>query len=299
MRLPHVNYFGNNIFYNLLGSLGPYGFNAAILSSWIVRPETPIEKETHMTRLKGQIAWITGAGSGIGRAAAHALAAEGASLVLTGRRRAKLEETANNTGIVTLIQDGDVTNATRISEIAQEIKKTFGRLDIVVNNAGTNIPERKFSQLTPEGIDELIKTNLSSAFYCVTAALPLMRANRNGLFVHIGSRAGRFWDGPSGGGYIAAKSALIAMSHTINREECLNGIRSSIISPGETVTDILKNRTANPVTPEELERILKPEDCADLIRYVACLPAHICMSEVTFLPTWNRVYVTELERSRS
>ena len=166
-----------------------------------------------------------------------------------------------------------------------------------MNNAGTNIPERKFSQLTPAGIDELIKTNLSSAFYCVTAALPLMRATRNGLFIHIGSRAGRYWDGPSGVGYIAAKSALIAMSHNINREECLNGIRSTVVNPGETATEILKNRKANPITAEELGRILKPEDCGDLIRYVACLPAHVCMSEVTFLPTWNRVYVNDLERS--
>jgi NADP-dependent 3-hydroxy acid dehydrogenase YdfG len=249
-----------------------------------------------MAQLKGQIAWITGAGSGIGRAAAHALAAEGASVVLTGRQRKNLEDTAKDIGAETLIQEGDVTDAARIFEITQKIKKAYGRLDIVVNNAGTNIPVRKFSQLTPAGIDELIKTNLSSAFYCVTAALPLMRVHRNGLFIHIGSRAGRYWDGPSGGGYIAAKSALIPMSHNINREECLNGIRSTIINPGETATAILKNRKAKPVTPEELERILKPEDCADLIRYVACLPAHICMSEVTLLPTWNRVYVNDLER---
>jgi NAD(P)-dependent dehydrogenase (short-subunit alcohol dehydrogenase family) len=247
--------------------------------------------------LKGRTAWITGAGSGIGRAAARTLAAEGASLVLTGRRRSNLEETAAATGADTLIQVGDVTDASQVSDIVKEIEKTFGRLDIAVNSAGTNIPQRKFIELTPDGIDDLIKTNLSSVFYCVTAALPLMRLNRNGLFIHIGSRAGRYWDGPSGGGYIAAKSALIAMSHSINREECLNGIRSSIINPGETATEILKNRTANPVTPEELERILKPEDCADLIRYVACLSPHICLSEVTFLPTWNRVYVDALEHA--
>ena len=90
---------------------------------------------------------------------------------------------------------------------------------------------------------------------------------------------------PQRRGYIAAKSALIAMSHTINREECLNGIRSTIISLGEIATEILKSRTTNPVTPEELARNLKPEDCADLVRYIACLPAHICISEVTFLPT--------------
>jgi NADP-dependent 3-hydroxy acid dehydrogenase YdfG len=122
-----------------------------------------------------------------------------------------------------------------------------------------------------------------------------MRARKDGTFIHIGSRVGRFWDGPSGAGYMAAKTGLVAMSHSINREECLNGIRSCIVNPGETATDILRNR-AKPPSEEELARLLKPEDCADLIRYIACLAPHICMSEVMFLPTWNRTYVTALER---
>lgn len=250
-------------------------------------------------QLKGQIAWITGAGSGIGRCAALAIAKEGASLVLTGRRRDKLQEVADAIPGGALILEGDVTDAARMVEIVAEIKTKFGRLDVMVNNAGVNIPVRKFNELTVEGIDTLITTNLSSAFYCVRAALPLMKQNRNGVFIHIGSRAGRYWDGPSGGGYIAAKAALTAMSHAINREECLNGIRSTIMHPGETVTDILKNRKTNPITQEELANLLKPEDCGDMIRYIACLPPHVCMAEVVLLPTWNRVYVKALEHGLS
>jgi NAD(P)-dependent dehydrogenase (short-subunit alcohol dehydrogenase family) len=241
-------------------------------------------------KLAGKIAWVTGAGSGIGRASALALAAGGATLILTGRRREPLEETARRIDANAVVQPGDVTSAARIQEIGTEIGNKFGHLDIVVNNAGINIPRRAWSELTPEGIDALLRTNLNSAFYVVTAALPLMRPGKSGLFIHIGSRVGRFWDGPSGVGYTAAKTALVAMSHGINREEWSNGIRSSIINLGETATEILKTRKAS-WSEEELARLLRPEDVADLVRYIACLPPHVCMSEVMFTPTWNRTYV--------
>lgn len=244
-----------------------------------------------MPRLTGKVAWITGAGTGIGQAAAVALAAEGASVVLTGRREAPLAETASRIGAAASIQTGDVSDAGRMLEIANQIGNAAGRLDIVVNNAGRNIVERKWLDLKPEGIDSLIATNLSSAFYCVMAALPWMRARKDGLFIHIGSRAGRFWDGPSGGGYITVKAALMAMSHSINREECLNGIRSTLFNPGETVTPQLAARGV-PMSEAELARLMQPADCADLIRYIACLPASVCMPEVLLVPTWNRVFVT-------
>jgi NADP-dependent 3-hydroxy acid dehydrogenase YdfG len=244
-------------------------------------------------QLQGKVAWITGAGSGIGRCAAVGLAREGATVVLTGRRPEALTETAKLIGEAAKIEPGDVTDAARIAEIASSIGNGFNRLDIVVNNAGINIVERKWRDLKPAAIDQLLATNLHSAFYCVVAALPLMRARKDGLFIHIGSRAGRVWDGPSGACYITSKAALAALSHSINREECLNGIRSCIINPGETVTPILKTRGV-PVSDEEISRLLTPEDCADVIRYIACLPARVCMSEVMLTPTWNRSYVTAL-----
>jgi len=246
-----------------------------------------------MPRLQDKVAWITGAGSGIGQAAAVALAAEGAHVVLTGRRADALSETAQLIGAAVTIEPGDVTDSTRVGEIARGIGTRHGRLDIVVNNAGKNIVERKWCDLKPDGIDQLLATNLNSAFYSVIAALPYMRARKDGLFIHIGSRAGRVWDGPSGAGYITSKAALVALNHSINREECLNGIRSCIINPGETVTPILKTRGV-PMPEDELAKMLTPEDCADVIRYVACLPARVCLSEIMVTPTWNRSYVNAL-----
>lgn len=243
-----------------------------------------------MAALDGKVAWITGAGSGIGLATARALAAEGAQVVLTGRRAAPLAEAAASIGAAAVAMAGDVTDAARMAGIVRDIDARFGRLDVVVNNAGTNLLERRWAVLQPEALDAVIATNLNSAFYCVVAALPLMRARKDGLFVHVGSRVARIWDGPSGAAYMASKAGLLAMSDVLNREECLNGIRSTVFNPGETATPILKTRGS--AMPEaELARLLRPEDCADVIRYIACLPPHVCVNEMLMTPTWNRSFV--------
>ena len=86
------------------------------------------------------------------------------------------------------------------------------------------------------------------------------------------------------------------MSHTINQQECVNGIRSTVFLPGEVATPILDKRP-NPVGPQERARMVQSEDCGDLIRYIACLPPHIVINEVMINPTWNRGYVGALQRA--
>jgi NADP-dependent 3-hydroxy acid dehydrogenase YdfG len=255
-----------------------------------------------MGKLSGKIAWVTGAGSGIGEAAALALAEEGATLVLTGRRPAPLESVAeriragsNTTGASAHVQVADLMQSPQVLKVGTYIKDTFGRLDILVNNAGLNITDRHWNKLTPAGIDELVHGNLSSALYCVTVALPFMRAQQDGLLIHTASVAGRFIGGFSGPIYTAAKHGVVAMSHSINMEECVNGIRSSVILPGEVATPILDKRP-NPVGPEERARMVQASDCGDLIRYIACLPKHVVMNEVMIAPTYNRGYVAALQR---
>jgi NADP-dependent 3-hydroxy acid dehydrogenase YdfG len=252
-----------------------------------------------MPRLAGKIAWITGAGSGIGEAAALALADEGATTVLTGRTADKLERVAariKQQGGEAHVQPADLMDSKQVQGVGAFIRNSLGgRLDILVNNAGLNILDRHWDKLTPEGIDQLVNGNLTQALYCVTVALPMMRAQKDGLLVHTASIAGRLVGGFPGPIYTAAKHGVVAMSHTINQQECVNGIRSTVFLPGEVATPILDKRP-NPVGPEVRAQMVQPEDCGDLIRYVACLPKHLVMSEVWLAPTHNRSYIAALQQ---
>jgi len=250
-------------------------------------------------RRKNKIAWVTGAGSGIGRAAAVALAQEGATVIVSGRREGPLEQVAAEikaAGSTAIVKAADLTNAAATAKIADEIRSQFKRLDILVNNAGVNIAKRSMEQLDAEGADQVLDGNLSNAFYCVIAALPMMRAQKDGILIHTASMAGRSIGPLSGAAYAAAKHGVVALSHSINCEECVNGIRSTVVCPGEVATPILDKRPV-PVSAEDRARMLQSEDVADLIRYVATLPAHICLNEVWITPTWNRGYVAALNRN--
>jgi NADP-dependent 3-hydroxy acid dehydrogenase YdfG len=251
-----------------------------------------------MGQLKDKIAWVTGAGSGIGRAAAIALAREGARLVLSGRREPPLRETATSIeadGGMAMVKSADLTDATVAAHVAEEILGHFGRLDILVNNAGINISRRSWAELDALGADQVLDGNLSSAFYCVLAALPIMRAQKDGVLIHTASMAGRSIGPLSGAAYAAAKHGVVGMSHSINCEECVNGIRSTVLCPGEVATPILDRRPV-PVNAQDRARMLQPKDVADLILYVATLPAHVCINEVWITPTWNRGYMAALKQ---
>ncbi|MCO6417109.1 SDR family oxidoreductase [Siccirubricoccus sp. KC 17139] len=251
-----------------------------------------------MGRLSGKIAWVTGAGSGIGEAVAERFGAEGVVTVISGRRKERLEEVAGRIaakGGTAHVQPADLTKAEEVGTATDWIAKTFGRLDILVNNAGVNVQDRSWARLGPKEIDTLIQGNLTSAFYVAQAVLPIMRAQGGGVMVHTASMAGRNVSPMSGPGYGAAKHGVVAMSHSINMEECVNGIRSTVFCPGEVNTEILKQRP-NPLTPEQLAQMLQPEDCADLIAYAAALPPHVTMNEIWLTPTHNRGYVAALGR---
>ncbi len=246
-----------------------------------------------MTDLAGRLAWVTGAGSGIGEAAAKALAQANATVVLTGRRVEPLEavaEAIRAAGGLAAVAPGDLTDAAAVDRIVRAIGEEHGRLDILVNNAGMNIRERSWSELKPAGIDALLNGNLSSAFYAAAASLPLMRANRSGVMIHTASWAGRFISPVSGPAYTAAKHAVVAMSHSINMEEFANGIRSSVICPAEVATPIL-DRRPQPISAEDRALMLQPDDLGELILFIATRPKHVCMNEVLISPTWNRGYL--------
>jgi len=242
--------------------------------------------------LAGKVAWVTGAGSGIGEAAALALAGEGAAVALTGRRREPLQTVADKiakAGGQALVAPADLGELEAANRIAATIAKEFGRLDILVNNAGSNVVERSWAKLTPERIKTVLDANLNSAFYCSVAALHIMRPQKDGLLIHTASWAGRFVGLVSGSSYSAAKHGVVAMSYSINMEEFQNGIRSTVLCPAEVATPILDKRP-KPVTAEERARMIQPQNMADLIVYIAKQPASICVNEVVISPTWNRGY---------
>jgi NADP-dependent 3-hydroxy acid dehydrogenase YdfG len=244
------------------------------------------------TALSGKIVWVTGAGSGVGEAAALLMARAGASVVLTGRRIEPLESVAAriiSEGGTAMVAAGDVTDKTTASTVVAQIVARFGRLDILVNNAGMNIKNRKLAELTPDTVNEMVAGNLTGAYYNVLAALNVMRQQKDGVLIHTASWAGKYISQISGSTYSTAKAAVIAMSETINVEEFRNGIRSSVLCPNEIATPILDKRPVK-VTDEERARMLQMEDMGNLIVYIASQPPHVCINEVVISPTWNRFY---------
>jgi NADP-dependent 3-hydroxy acid dehydrogenase YdfG len=249
-----------------------------------------------MAGLEGKIVWVTGAGSGIGEATAIRLAEEGAKVILTGRRREPLEALAGRIGAAARVEVGDVAVAADVDRIARAIEQAHGRLDILVANAGMNIQDRDWAKLNSEAAKAMIEVNLTSGFYCALAVLPMMRRQKDGLLIHTASMAGKVVGLLSGPSYTAAKHGLVAMSHALNMQECVNGIRSTAICPGEVATPILDRRPV-PVSAEERARMVQPEDVADLVAYVAKLPPHVTLNEIHITPTWNRGYVAALRES--
>jgi NADP-dependent 3-hydroxy acid dehydrogenase YdfG len=243
-----------------------------------------------------KVAWVTGAGSGIGEACAEGLAQDGYVVVLTGRRKEPLEAVAARikaAGGTAHVKTADLGKPGAVKKVADFIESKLGRIDLLVNNAGLNITARSWTDLTPEGVQQVIDGNLASAFYCSMAVLPMMRAQGGGLLLHTASMAGRFVTPLSGASYTAVKHGVVAMSHSLNMEEFRNGIRSSVICPHEISTPILETRPVK-VTEEERARMLQSEDMANLYVYIATQPPHVCINEVTIAPTWNRAYLNML-----
>jgi len=236
------------------------------------------------------VAWVTGAGSGIGRAGAEALAGAGAKVVLSGRRVDALEKTANGIkekGGEAVVEALDVADAQAVAAVAKRIADRFGRLDILVNNAGLNMAKRHWADMDLESWEKIVQVDLNGAFYVVHATLPIMRAQKDGLIINVASMAGKRVGYVSGVPYTAAKHGLVAMNETINFEECHNGIRATALSPGEVATEILDKRPV-PVTEEARAKMVQSEDMGEIILFLARQPKHVCINEMLVTPTWNR-----------
>jgi len=238
-----------------------------------------------MSRLKDQVVIVTGAGTGIGEATAAAFVNEGAKVVYVGRRKAKLEEAASNVPKEqVLIHACDVTDRDAVNDMVRETGNHFGPVDILVNNAGINTSPRTIADVRLPDWDQIIAVNLTGVFNTIRAVLPGMREKKGGLIVNISSIAGIRSSKLSGGAYAASKHGVVALNHTLNIEEKDYGIRACAICPGEIDTPILDQRP-EPVSPEHRARILKPEDIAAAVLFVARYPSNVCVSEIVIKPT--------------
>jgi NADP-dependent 3-hydroxy acid dehydrogenase YdfG len=242
--------------------------------------------------IAGEVAWVTGGGTGIGQAGAVRLAAAGAKIVLTGRRREPLDETAKmirDKGGEAIVAPADMGKRDEVEAVAKRIAEECGRCDILVNSAGINVRNRKWADVDAPGFDSVIDANLSGPFYATAAVLPMMRKQKNGLIIQISSWAGVYVSPLTGPAYSASKHGLVALSESLNQEECVNGIRSCCICPGEVATPILEKRPV-PVSDADKARMLQADDLGETILFVARMPAHVCLNEILISPTWNRSY---------
>ena len=239
-----------------------------------------------------KIVWITGAGSGIGRATALMFAAEGAALALMGRRPEPLEavaEAARKLGARAEVAPLDIAERPAVEAVAKSLLQRWERVDVLINNAGLNIPQRRLEALDPSDWDQVIGVNLTGAYNLLAAVLPPMRRQGGGLIVNISSMAGKRVSGLSGAAYSASKHGMNALSETVNQEEWRNGIRATALCPGEVNTEILDRRPI-PVPPEERERMIAPEDLAEAVRFVAALPPRTTIPEMLLMPTHKREF---------
>lgn len=239
-----------------------------------------------MAALSEQKVIITGGGTGIGKAIAHAFAEAGCSVLITGRREDKLQEAAlefqGKPVIKTFVCD--VSNRTNVAELFEAAHQQMGRVDILVNSAGINIPNRSIETLNPDDWDKLIAVNATGAYNTIYSALPAMREQKNGLIINISSVSGIRANLLGGVAYNASKYAMAALGLTVAQEVKDFGIRVTNIYPGEVETPILDNRLV-PLSAEQRARILQPEDIAATVMMVAKLPPRAHIPELSIMPT--------------
>jgi 2-dehydro-3-deoxy-D-gluconate 5-dehydrogenase len=190
-------------------------------------------------RLDGKVAWVTGAGSGIGEAAALGLARAGASVVLTGRRSAPLEEVARRIkgeGGAAAVKPGDLMLPATARRIADAVKQEFGRLDILVNNAGMSIRKAPQDYAIAEW-QAVLDTNLTGAFACAQAVYPVMKQQGGGKIINIGSMYAIF-GAAYAAAYAASKGGLVQMTKSLANAWAKDNIQVNTVLPGWIDTEL-------------------------------------------------------------
>lgn len=240
--------------------------------------------------IKGKIALITGASSGIGYSTAIALAKEGSKIIAGARRIEKLEElkkTIERQGGEIVIQKLDVTKREDCNNFVNIANEKYGKIDILINNAGI-MPLSFIKSLKIDEWDMMVDVNIKGVFYCTAAVIPFMLKNKSGHIVNLSSVAGRIVF-PAGSVYCATKYAITAFSEGIRQEfSQRSNIRVTCIEPGVVATEL-----TNTITDASLDAFLEtvkkmeplqPEDIANSILYALQTPAHVNVNEILIRP---------------
>ena len=227
---------------------------------------------------------VTGAGSGVGRAIALKFAAEGWNVALVGRRQAPLDDTAAladagaRPHLATMVCD--VSVAGDVEKMGAAVLQRFGEVDVLVNAAGINVPQRSFETLSLDDWHAVLATNLHGAYYCVRAFLPGMRERRTGTIVNINSDVGKIARDLAGAAYVSSKFGLSGLTQQLNAEERRNGVRACSICPRDVNTPLLDKRP-QPPSAETRAQMLQPDDVAACAWLAATLPARAVVEEIS------------------
>lgn len=216
-----------------------------------------------MESLQGKNALITGAGKGIGRALAIALAQEGVNIALLARTESDLNLVADELksyGIKTVIVTANVADIDSVNAAASQVKSAFGHLDILINNAGIS-SFGSFMELEPSRWEDIVKVNLFGAYYVTRAFLPDMIERKSGDIINISSTAGLRGAAVTSA-YSASKFGLIGLSESLMQEVRKHNIRVSTLTPSTVSTDMAKDLNLTDGNPD---KVMQPEDFAEFI----------------------------------
>jgi NAD(P)-dependent dehydrogenase (short-subunit alcohol dehydrogenase family) len=239
-----------------------------------------------MDKLTDQVALVTGAGRGLGRAIAEGLAREGAQLVLTARSQTDLEQAAaaiEQFGPAPLVLPGDITDARHVERLFSAIGERLGRLDLLVNNAGA-FDGGPLDELSIEAWDKVLAVNLRAPFLCTRAALRFMKPQRRGRIINIGSISAQRVR-PGSAPYSASKHGLWGLTQVTALEGREYGVTCCCLHPGNV---LVERRLTD--KPEDAEPMMTPAEVAEVAVLMATLPAHVEMLEAIVMPA-GQLYV--------
>jgi NADP-dependent 3-hydroxy acid dehydrogenase YdfG len=253
-----------------------------------------------MKRLEGQVAIVTGGGSGIGRETARMLAAEGATVVVNGRRKAPLADVVaeiHGAGGRAAAREADIADASEARGLGEWAIATYGRVDVLVNNAGGSSRVRNLRWLPQSEWDAVLGVNLTGVYALTQTVIGTMIERGGGTIVTVSSVAALRPGLMSGAAYGAAKAGVQALMRFVHATYRQQGIRATTILPAEVDTPILERR---PLPPDAAARatMMKPEDVAAAILLCVTLPPRTVIEEIVMSPTILRDHSQDLERAR-